>query len=321
MRFGELPFGRAVISSERMKTHIYWISLAAVVVGVGATPARLASDAVIDAAEKAPLDGFAKSGRWNDPRPPFTVTGNIHYVGTQSVSAWLITSPKGHILIDGILAQSVPQIAANVKALGYNMHDVKYLLNSHAHIDHAGGLAGLQRLSGAGMVASAADKPILEAGEISFGPTKGIKFPPIRVDRVIRDGEAVKLGNITLSAMITPGHSPGCTSWRMTVPGKNGRPMNVFFHCSATVAGQSLLPEAYPGMIAAYRSTFARVGSVKADVFLANHDNFFDLDTKRARQIAGNAAAFVDPGEIGRFNAGMEKAFNAELARQQAAAK
>ena len=282
-----------------------------------AAPSRLASDAVIAAAQHAPLDDFAKYGRWNEPYAPFTVMGNVHYVGTQGVSAWLITSPKGHVLIDGILAQSVPQIAANIKSLGFDIGDVKFLLNSHAHIDHAGGLPGLQRLSGARMVASAADKPFLETGETDHGPTKGMKFPPVRVDRVIRDGETLKLGGTALTAMITPGHSPGCTSWRMAVPGPDAKPLSVFFHCSASLGGQTLAPEAYPGMVSAFRQTFARVGQVKADIFLANHDNFFGLAPKRARQQRGDARAFIDPGEIARFNAEMQKIFEAELTRQQ----
>lgn len=282
-------------------------------------PPRLANDAVIDAAERAPLDPFAVSGRWNKPFAPFTIIGNIHYVGTEGVSAYLITTPKGHILIDGILAQSVPQIVANIRTLGFDIRDVKYLLNSHAHIDHAGGLAGLQRASGAKMVASAADRPTLEAGAIGFGPTKDMPFPPIRVDRVVGEGDTVTLGGIALTAHMTPGHTQGCTSWSMAVRGADGRPHAVFFHCSTTVAGQSLVPESWPGMIAAYRATFAKLRAMKADVFLAPHDSFFGLEAKRVRQLAGDANAFVDPEALQRVNDEMERAFEAELTRQKGA--
>ena len=281
--------------------------------GVAGKLPPLAGDAVIDAAEQAPLNPFAVSGRWNTPFPPFKVIGNIHYVGTAGVSAYLITSPKGHVLIDGILPQSVPQIISNVKALGFDIRDVKYLLNSHAHIDHAGGLAGLQRASGAIMIASAADKPFLESGDIGHGPSGGMKFPPVRVDRVIGDKEKVRLGDISLTAHLTPGHSPGCTSWSMAASGADRVRRQVFFHCSGTVAGQSLIPEAYPGIVANFRKTFAKVRTFKADVFLANHDNFFDLAEKRARQIAGDANAFVNPDELQRFNTLMEQRFEAEL--------
>ena len=278
---------------------------------------RLASDAVIDAAERAPLDPFAVSGRWNKPFAPFTVIGNIHYVGAEGASAFLITTPKGHILIDGILAQSVPQIIANIRALGFDIRDVKFMLNSHAHIDHAGGLAGLQRASGATMVASAGDRPTLEAGAIGFGPTKGMAFPPVRVDRVIADGGTVSLGGTTLTAHLTPGHTQGCTTWSMSVRGADGAPHTAVFHCSTTVAGQALVPESWPGMVAAYRATFAKLRAMKADVLLAPHDNFFDLEARRARQIAGDANAFVDPAALGQLNDEMEKAFEAELERQK----
>ncbi len=282
-----------------------------------APKARLASDATLDAAEKAPPISWVSENRWNEPTAPFTIIGNIHYVGTATVSAFLITGDKGHILIDGVVPQSVPQITRNIKTLGFEVAQVKYLLNSHAHIDHAGGLAGLQRASGAVMVASAADKPFLEAGAVDHGPTSGVAFPPVRVDRVIGDGDTVTIGTVTLTAHLTPGHSPGCTSWSMPVTGKDGKAHRAFFHCSATVAGQSLVPEAYPGMVAAFRATFAKLRTQKADVFLANHDNFFDLAGKRARLAAGDGDAFVDPGEFGKFNAGMETAFEAALKDQQ----
>ncbi len=274
---------------------------------------RLASDAVIDGAERAPLNPFAVSGRWNAPFAPFTVIGNVHYVGTAGVSAWLITSPKGHILIDGILPQSVPSMIANIKAMGFDIRDVKYLLNSHAHIDHAGGLAGLQRASGATMIASAADRPFLEAGDIGHGPSSGMTFPPVRVDRIIGDGEKVSIGGVTLTAHLTPGHSPGCTSWSMAAKGADNIRRTLFFHCSATIAGQSLHPEAYPGIVANFGKTFAKVAAFKADIFLGNHDNFFDLKEKRDRQIAGDANAFVDAGELQRFNALMQKQFEAAV--------
>lgn len=278
----------------------------------------LASDAVIDSAEHAHEGDWSREGEWNVPMEPFTVIGNVHYVGTKAVSAWLITSAKGHILIDGVVPQSAPQIIANVKTLGFNIRDVKYLLNSHAHIDHAGGLAGLKRATGAIMIASAADKPFLEAGDIGHGPSGGMKFPPVRVDRIVKDGGKVSVGGVSLTAHLTPGHSPGCTSWSMQAKGKDGKVRSIFFHCSATVAGQSLVPEAYPGIVASFRKTFAQAKAMKADVFLANHDNFFDLHEKHAKLLAGDANAFVNPDEFANFNATMEEAFEEKLKEQMA---
>jgi metallo-beta-lactamase class B len=276
------------------------------------SPLPLASNEAILAAESAAPPAWVTENEWNVPMEPFTVTGNLHYVGTKTISAWLITTPKGHFLIDGVVPQSAPQIANNIAKLGYKITDVKYLLNSHAHFDHAGGLAGLKMRSGAKMVASAADKPFLEAGDIGHGPTGGVKFPPVRVDRMVRDGEILRLGNTALTAHLTPGHSPGCTSWSMKAGGKT-----IFMHCSATVAGQSLKPEAYPGMVANFRAVFTKVSKMKADIFLGNHDMFFDLHAKRAKQLAGDANAFVDPNELQAFNRKMKDAFEAQLAEAE----
>lgn len=142
----------------------------------------------------------------------------------------------------------------------------------------------------------------------------------MRVDRLVGDGESLTLSGVTLTAHLTPGHTAGCTSWSMAVTGADGAPHQAFFHCSSSVGGQSLVPPSYPGMVEDYRATFARVRTMQADVFLANHNIFFDLEAKRARQIAGDQNAFVDAGELQRFNARMETAFDAEWARQHAAA-
>lgn len=280
------------------------------------TQAPLASEEQLVAAESAPFSGSAVD--WNAAFEPFTVIGNIHYVGTGGVSAFLITTPEGHFLLDGGPPQSGPAVIAHIEALGFSVRDVKFLLNTHAHIDHAGGLARLQRASGAVMVASEGDRGALEAGRVGYGPSADWAFPPVRVDRAIADGESLTLGGVTLTAHLTLGHTRGCTSWSMDVRGADGAPHRAFFHCSATVAGHSLTPPAYPGIVENYRATFARVRGIEADVFLPNHNNFFDLEAKRARQIAGDADAFVDAGELQRFNTETEQAFEAELARQQA---
>lgn len=282
------------------------------------TPQPLASEAQLIAAEQAPLRG--DEAEWNAPFEPFTVIGNIHYVGTAGVGAYLITTPEGHFLLDGVLPQTAPRIIANIEALGFEIGNVRYLLNSHAHMDHAGGFARLQRASGAVMVASEGDRGALEAGRVGYGPSADWAFPPVRVDRAIGDGETLTLGGVTLTAHLTPGHTRGCTSWSMDVRGADGATHRAFFHCSASVGGNPLVPPAYPGIVENYRATFARVREIEADVFLANHDAFFDLHGKRARQIAGDANAFVVPGELAAFNTRLERAFETELARQQEAA-
>ncbi len=153
---------------------------------------------------------------WNRPLAPFTVAGNVHYVGAVELGSYLLTSPKGHVLIDGAMPESADQIAANIRRLGFRLEDVRYLLISHAHMDHAGGLSRLKQLTGAKLLASAGDKPELETGRSAYRDDLW-PSPPVAVDQVIRDGERLRIGETTLTAHLTPGHTKGCTSWSTQV--------------------------------------------------------------------------------------------------------
>lgn len=306
-----------------MKTiHVAMIALALAACSVAQEEAEtlepLASEARIVQAQETPLG--PRDAEWNQPFAPFNVIGNIYYVGATNVSSYLIATDEGHFIIDGGFAQTAPQIIANVAALGFDVGDVKYLLNTHAHNDHAGGLARLQLATGAVMASSAADRNALEAGRIGYGPSADWAFPPVRADRIITDGETLTLGGVTLTAIITPGHTAGCTSWVMGVTGADGAPHRAFFHCSSTTGGQTLVPPDYPTIAEDLRSTFARIRTIEADVLLGNHGNFFDLPGRRARQIAGDANAFVDASALQSFNAETEANFNEQLARESAAA-
>ncbi|MHB1205667.1 MAG: subclass B3 metallo-beta-lactamase, partial [Rhodospirillaceae bacterium] len=153
---------------------------------------------------------------WNKPHTPFAIYGNTYYVGVDGLSAILITSDAGHVLIDGALRESAPQIAANIKALGFRIEDVKLILNSHDHYDHAGGLGELQRLSGAAVKASASSAAVLRTGKAGRDdPQFSITdpYPPVAKVETLRDGETVKVGPLALTAHFTPGHTPGGTTW------------------------------------------------------------------------------------------------------------
>ncbi len=253
---------------------------------------------------------------WNRPFAPFTIIGNVHYVGTIGLSAFLVTGPRGHVLIDGGLPESAPLIAANIERLGFRLRDVRYLLLNHSHFDHSGGLADLKRRTGAMMVSSAHQKPDLDAGR-TVGRPELDEFPPVRTDRIVRDGERLVLGPIVLTAHATPGHTKGGLSWTMVAGGKR-----MIFATSLTVAGQKLIGDpAYPQAANDFRATFGKLRGMPADVFLNFHPDFFDMEGKRARQIAGSAAAFVDPDELARQVKRAEEGFEVELARQQAMAK
>jgi metallo-beta-lactamase class B len=273
------------------------------------------------AAASAQLDPeFAQQrAEWNQPFEPFRIAGNVHYVGTRGLASYLITDPAGHILIDGGMEESAAQIAANIRKLGFRLSDVKILLVNHAHWDHSGGLADLKRLSGARLLASAADKPDLESGRSAYR-TDLAPAAPVAVDRLIRDGEVIRLGATRLITYLTPGHTKGCTSWTLRTE-EAGRPLDILFACSFTVAGQPLLSDpGYPNAAADFGATYAKLKAMKADIYLNYHPSQFDMEAKRRRQQAGEPLAFADPAELSRQIARAERAFETELQRQQASA-
>ena len=273
-------------------------------------------------------DPFAKARiEWNKPQKPFRVIDNIYYVGTAGVSAWLIFTLQGFILIDGGLPESAPLIEANIKTLGFDIKNVGLILNSHGHFDHAGGLARLKRNSGARLLISEGDKPIVERGRVTFGPSAANPFPRVTVDRAIKDGDTAMLGGVVLTAHVTPGHSPGCTNW--TMPAVEGTAdHNVIFYCSMTTGGNPLVNnKQYPGIAEDYRKSFARLKKIEADVLLAAHGDQMNLAKKAAtveantkNKVVNAPNPFVDKNEFQRLVAAQEKAFEAELKKQQAEA-
>jgi metallo-beta-lactamase class B len=257
---------------------------------------------------------------WARPMKPFHLIGNIHYVGTAGISAFLIVTPEGNILTDGGLEETASQIEANIVALGFRMQDIKIILNSHAHFDHSGGLAALKARSGARLIASAIDKPILESGHVDFGPSSEVDAPPVKVDQAVNDGDTVRLGGVTLTANITGGHTPGCTSWTMPLV-EAGIRHEVIFFCSLTVAGNPLVNnKSRPQIVSDYRSSFARLAAMKPDIFLAPHGDQFRLNAKLEKLAAGGPNPFIDAAEFAPFLARQQAAFERELARQQQAA-
>jgi metallo-beta-lactamase class B len=263
----------------------------------------------------------AERADWNKPSEPFHIVGNVWYVGTEDLAVFLIKTPAGAILMDAGLPESVPLIEKNIATLGVQLKDIKYLIDLHAHFDHAGGLAELQQKTGAKVVSGAGDKPILERGYITFGPSAPIHFPPVHVDRTVKDGDMLILGGAQMTARATPGHTPGCTAWTLSVR-EGGVRYHVVFSCSITVAGNPLVNNAeYPQIVTDYRSSFADLKALKADVFLAEHARVFDAHGKAEKAKAGGPNPFVDAGEMQRVVQAGERDFEAELARQQVAAK
>ncbi len=234
---------------------------------------------------------------WNVPQKPFKVVGNTYYVGTSELSAMLVTSPQGHILLDGALPQSAPLIAASIEALGFRLKDVKLILNSHAHFDHAGGIAALQKLTGAQVVASVHGAQVLRDGEVGNDDPQYDTVKPMRWAKVVKvrgvvDGEVVRLGPLALTAHLTPGHTPGSTTWTWKSC-ETGR-------CHDVVYADSLTPvstdgfrytgdAATPERMTLFKRSVAKVGALKCDVIVSTHPGFTDtLDKLAARTAASN---------------------------------
>ena len=264
----------------------------------------------------------AMLAKWNKPTEPFKMIGNVYYVGTDGLASYLITSTQGHILVDTVMPEATSQIKANIEKLGFKVTDIKYLLNTHAHIDHTGGLAEMKQASGAQLVAGEADKPLLEGGYYPGAQEEtALNFPPVKVDRTVREGDKVTVGDVTLTARETPGHSPGCTSWAFSV--KDGdATRSVLIFCSGTVALNRLVTNpTHPGIVTDYRKTFARAKDMKVDVLLAPHPEMYRMQDKRAMLSDGAPNPFVNPGEFNAYAATLEKAFDDALAKQTAAAQ
>lgn len=263
-----------------------------------------------------------QSREMNKPVSPFRIAGNLYYVGAIEVSSFLITTPKGHILLDGGFAETAPQIERNIAQLGFKIEDVKILLNSHAHLDHAGGLAELKNKSGAKMIASAGDAELLRNGghgDFRFGDT--LIFPPVEVDQIIHDGESIELGGQKLTAWLTPGHTKGNTTWTTKIS-DDGKTYNVVFAGSPTALDYQLVgKESYPGIAADFEKAFAVLKKLPCDIFLSDHGTFFRFIEKRDRLVRGeNPNPFIDPNGYKSFVTHFEKEFHDKLEAQKKAA-
>ncbi len=259
---------------------------------------------------------------WTQPVKPFRIAPTIYYVGTKGLSAYLVTSRDGAILLDGTLPENAPLIERNIEAVGVPLKSVKWIVSDHAHFDHVGAIARIKADTGARFAASAGDAVALERGfprgDTDYTPAG---FPPVRIDREIGDGESVAVGDAVLTAHLTPGHTPGCTSWSTTVR-DGGRRLRVLFLCSLTVAGNVLVGNrAYPGIAADYETTFARLSAMQADIVLTSHPEIAQVLGREARVLAGDRDAFIDPAALGTIVGRAKAEFEAALAKARAATR
>lgn len=264
------------------------------------------------------------------PDEPFRIAGNLYYVGATGVTAFLLTGPDGHVLIDGGYPETAPLIMASIATLGFDITDVRVLLNSHAHADHAGGLRALQEASGAELWISEGDADVVAAGgagDRTLGPFRVLgflgfgRFPAPRVDHRFTDGATIRLGPVTLTAHVTAGHTPGCTSWSFPVRGADRELLAVSI-CSLTVfpfLTKLVGRETYPGIRADFERSFTGLRSLPADIFLASHSSWFGMRRKlRERADAEDPVEpFIDRAGYLSFIDRAEADFRETLAKQQ----
>lgn len=254
---------------------------------------------------------------WSAPHAPYQITDNIYNVGTEGIGVYLITTPKGHILLDAATPEGANVVEANIKSLGFKLTDIKYLIENHAHSDHAGGLAQLKKSTGAKLIASQGDRYSLEHGTLDSETNWEDQYPPVKVDKIIADGKDVSLGGIRMQAIMTPGHTKGCTSW-LTESEDKGVKRTVIFACSLTTAGNKLINnKIYPNITNDFRNTFARLKTIQADILLTGHPSMAGLEEKFQAQKNGKKDAFVDPEALQNLVTKAEAKFEADLKQQQ----
>ena len=241
---------------------------------------------------------------WNKPREPFKIFGNSYFVGTDGLSAILIAGDAGLVLLDGGLEQSAALIDANIRQLGFKTEDVKLIVNSHGHYDHAGGIAALQRASGATVAASPSGAEALRRGENTtddpqYGFGKEFNgFPAVRNVKVIKDSEVLRVGNIAITANFTPGHTPGSTTWTWRSC-EGSQCLNLVYADSiSAVSAPGFKFTAQPSLVAQMRRSITRVGELPCDIVVSTHPSATNLDDKIKKRAAqkGGPDPFVDHG-------------------------
>jgi metallo-beta-lactamase class B len=289
----------------------------AALAGLAASLVASLADSVLS----PPAMAFDAHPDWTTPLPPFRIAGNLYYVGSRDLASYLVTTPQGHILINSNLVTSPPQIRASVEKLGFHFREIRILLLSQAHYDHAAGAAAVLKDTGAKYMVMEGDARDVESGgktNFQFGHRKDMQFPAAKVDRVLRDGDTVRLGETVLTAHKTAGHTVGCTSWSMVCQENSTR------HNAVIVGGPTVLDsynlvddKLYPNMANDFATGFRTLKSLPCDLFLGAHGEYFGLLQKYRRWQSGDKNAFLDPAGYQAYIAERQQAFETELERQR----
>jgi metallo-beta-lactamase class B len=266
--------------------------------------------------------GAANPAEWTTPIAPFQIADNLYYVGSQDLASYLVVTPQGDILINSSLESSPLLIKKSVEQLGFRMSDIRILLISHSHFDHDAGGAAVLKMTGAKYMVMDGDVPVVKSGGAKDFAYPNDRYPAAKVDRVLHDGDQVRLGGVVLVAHKTAGHTRGCTTWTMQAT-QAGKPLNVVIVGSWNVnPGWRLVDKpgklaSYPGIAADYEKSFVTFKSLPCDIFLGAHGQYFEMLEKLGRIKAGaGESVWIDPEGYKAAVAEREQAFEAELAKQ-----
>lgn len=253
---------------------------------------------------------------WVKPYPPFRIAGNLYYVGTYDLGCYLITTPKGHILINTGLESSVPHIRSAIEKLGFKFSDIKILLVTHAHYDHVGGMADVKQLTGAKLMVSKEDGPVMADGgnsDFLFGG-KGLLFKPVKPDRLLNDHDQVKLGGMTITVLHHPGHTKGACSFLFDVK-DSVRTWRVLIANMPSILSETNLKRmpTYPNVGKDYAYTLNAMKDIHFDIWLASHASQFDLQDKHKPGDLYNPEAFTDQKGYDAALAEIQKTYNEKL--------
>jgi metallo-beta-lactamase class B len=267
----------------------------------------------------APVPYAPANPEWNRPVEPFRIIDHIYYIGASDVSVFLITTPEGHILLDTGFRETVPILENNVRKLGFRFADIRLLLASHAHYDHAGGIAEIKARTKARLLVNPAETELfMRGGKGDFAFGDRYAFPPVTPDGQVEDGGEISLGGTILTAHFTPGHTKGCTSYSTRIR-EEGRAYDVVFPCSMTAPGYRLENnEQYPRIIADFEASFDKLRALPCDVFVGGHSWDFGLEAKRAKLHSGaEQNPFVDPEGYRQWLERARAAFHKQLAEEE----
>ena len=256
------------------------------------------------------------SDDWEKPAPPVRIHANTYLVGTCGISSILITGEAGNVLIDGGTEADAELIAQNIRDLGFNLRNIRYILFSHEHFDHVGGIARLQQLTGAQLVSSAAAAPVLGSGIASDAdPQSGMHkpFPAAHVDRIVHDGEIVRLGNVLVTGVATPGHTPGAMTWHWGAC-DGGVCRHIVYADSLTpVSRDDYRFSDHPAYLAAYRASIAKVAALDCDILLTPHPSASKMPERLVDRLP-----LTNPNDCRDYAASLTKQLNERLAKERA---